>query len=233
MILFKKEDEENKTQSVTRTRRSDAADTSVRTKPPQARRKTKKAKNFQSNINILEGLEEDVIEMEEEYGDESRHRQEKENNTIDNSQTDLINNNYDNFLKSAPTENFYLELEKKFAKQKKEIYEKKEQERLRQQFDVQLKQKQKEDLKYQISTPHTALNAHKFLRMLALCVHGINVGFQFWNVIIIYLLDITKFTPNQAQQFNPFMILYDQLIMPVQCLSYFFLTICIIDSMDR
>jgi hypothetical protein len=35
---------------------------------------------------------------------------------------------------------------------------------------------------YQINTPKVALNMHKFLRAIFLFIHGINVGFQLWQV---------------------------------------------------
>ena len=121
------------------------------------------------------------------------------------------------------------------------MYEKKEQERLAQLFEVQLKQKEKEELKYQISTPKTALNTHRFLKVLFLFIHGINVGFQVWQVIALYALNLKNFdlnlnyTTSQNVYLNDVELvsLYRSLSMPIHCLSYFFLTICIIDTMDK
>lgn len=153
----------------------------------------------------------------------------------------LGNESSDNIAKSVPTDKFYLELEKKFEIRNKQLFEKREQERLRTLFDAQLKQKQKEELKYQISTPKTALMTHKFLKVIFLFFHGVNVGFQIWQTIIIYFLNLTQSKINYAyseQQgsnvasFSLF-LLFENLTMPIHCLSYFFLAICIVDTMDR
>ena len=223
----------------------------VTERPPQGRKEANKKKsqrtnNFKiqalSNNYMLEGLEEDVIEMDD---DELEGRTDKDSNRtelLDRRQSDpreLANNK--NPLKSVPTDKFYLELEKKFAIQNKEIYEKREQERLRQEFEWQLKQKQKEELKYQISTPKTALNAHKFLRKIFLFVHGLNAGFQFWLLIIIFFLNYAQFTyKSNLYTNNPnlldislLMIFLENLTMPMHSLSYFFLALCIVDSIDR
>lgn len=216
-------------------------DSLLKNKPPRTKRRTRKSQEQNDKIasnNILEGLEEDIIEMDN-Y--ESKNVDEDYNTAKDNSQKELINNNEENqFIKSVPTDKFYLELEKKFEIQKKELYEKREQERLRAQFDWQLKQKQKESQKYQISTPKYALKTHKFLRAVFLFFHGINVGFQFWQIIVIFLSNYNSFTQVNIltngldiTAMSKTLVFFQNLTMPVHCLSYFFLTICIVDSIDR
>ena len=172
--------------------------------------------------------------MDEEEADtkEDSNRSDKDQSLPDLSQKE-------NLIKSVPTDKFYLELEKKFAIQNKLLYEKKEQERLAQLFEVQLKQKEKEELKYQINTPKVALNMHKFLRVIFLFIHGINVGFQLWQVVTLYTLELTdfkiKFEVGNETNVKEFQLasLFQNLTMPIHCLSYFFLTLCIIDTMDR
>ena len=148
--------------------------------------------------------------------------------------------------KSVPTDKFYLELEKKFTIQNKQVYEKREQERLQQIFASQLRQKQKEELRYQISTPKTALLTHRFLRLIFLFVHGLNVGFQVWQTVVIWTLSTSQFKVDTTaypsyvasthSQYNAsffLFALYEKLTMAVQCISYFFVVICIVDTMDR
>jgi hypothetical protein len=216
---------------------SKQSDTQISNKPPRMKRqRNRKSDLITSNTNILEGLEEDVIEMD--------------GYDKDTSQKELINNNdptttttttpTENYVKSVPTDKFYLELERKFEIQKKELYEKREQERLRVQFDWQLKQKQKESQKYQISTPRYALRTHKFLRTFFLFIHGLNVGYQFWHLIIIFLSNynafkiVSNYTNGlDLSNLSKMLIFFENLTMPIHCLNYFLLTICIVDSIDR
>ncbi len=227
--------------------------TTLKEKPPRTKRRARKSQQLaheplnESVHNILEGLEEDVIEM-----DDVNRREPDEEPTRQSSQRDLItgNSNAENesaVSKSVPTDKFYLELEKKFEAQKKELFEKREQERLRAQFEWQLKQKQKESQKYQISTPKYALNTHKFLRTVFLFIHGINVGFQFWQIIVLYYINYSDFVYDYSAAsavqssenslnltlLNKNLVLFENLAMPIHSLSYFFLTICIVDSIDR
>jgi hypothetical protein len=188
-------------------------------KPPHVRKKRRaRERSAPSNLksSMLNGLEEDIMEMTNK-------------NDLNKSQT---YRSEENLIKSVPSDKFYLELEKKFAAKKKEQYQKQEEDRLRQQFEYMFKQKQKEEQRYQISTPKTALNVHRLLRTIFLFIHGINVGFQFWQIVCVYFVRIDA---NQLN-FNivePLLALFQDLIMPIHCLSYLFLTICIVDSMDR
>ncbi len=206
-------------------------------KPPtgqKTRKRVKKQQDFRYTPAILEGLEEDIVDMDEEETEtkEDSNRSDKDQSLPDLSQKE-------NLIKSVPTDKFYLELEKKFAIQNKQLYEKKEQERLAQLFEVQLKQKEKEELKYQINTPKVALNTHKFLRAVFLFIHGINIGFQLWQVVTLYTIELTdfniKYDVGNDTNVKEFQLasLFQNLTMPIHCLSYFFLTLCIIDTMDR
>jgi hypothetical protein len=219
----------------------------------------------------LEGLEEDVIEMDEKerkfrresavgndeddddddgYKVKTKSKNKNDADENDNDENHLLNNNNNKnaVLKSnsVPTDKFYLELEKKFAIQNKLVYEKREQERLQTLFAAQLRQKQKEELKYQISTPKTALLTHRFLRLIFLFVHGINVGFQLWQAILVWILNTSDFKVNTSKytsylasvdsQYDAsvsIFILFKKLTMPIHCITYLFVTICIVDTMDR
>ncbi len=212
-------------------------------RPGHSRRKTsRQTNNFRiqamPNNYILEGLEEDIIEMDEE--NESKIGRSKE--THNGSERRGSDASVNGIQKSVPTDKFYLELEKKFAIQNKELYERKEQERLRHEFQWQMKQKQKEEQKYQISTPKTALGTHKFLRKIFLFLQGINVGFQFWQIILIFFNNSGQFVPKttstyvnnfSAKDISTMMVFFEKLTLPVHSLSYFFLTICIVDTIDR
>ena len=241
---------ENEAPNRARRKRKPSANAS---KPEAAR----KATSYSSaHLKILEGLEEDVIEMNDankggdEDDDDDGYKPQAHLNTDEepSSQRELIaNKNAGEFKsKSVPTDKFYLELEKKFEIKNKQAYEKREQERLQQMFASQLKQKQKEELKYQISTPKTALMTHRFLRVIFLFVHGINVGFQVWQAIITWLLNISQiqfstlnypsFVAQQDQSYvssYSLFLIFEQLTMPIHCISYLFLTLCIVDTMDR
>lgn len=247
-----------------RRKRADLGEQRTSKKPPRAAKKGQlntKIDNFVSNVAYLQGLEEDVVNYDDEpdENDESTTRNQQSSSDqqqSDISQKDLLDTSEkddkgggdasESYYKSTPTDKFYLEQEKKFATQKKELYEKRKQERLAQMFEIQLRELQREDLKYQISTPRTALYTHKFLRAIFLFVHGLNVGFQFWQVILIYFLNAAPFVVDKTKdtKFNdfyytylstlsPLLTLYQNLAMPFQCLSYFFLVICIVDCMDR
>ena len=204
-----------------------------------------------SRVSYLEGLEEDVIELEDEDIDPEQQSSQQPSDTSQrgllDDKADKVSSQDNGFnFKSTPTDKFYLELEKKFAIQKKELYEKRKQERLAQNYEQQLKELQREDQKYQISTPRTALFTHRVIRTFCLFVHGINVGFQFWQVLVIYLLNATPFSVDKTLDtfandryytflagLTPIFVLYQNLALPFHCLSYLFLTICIVDSMDR
>lgn len=222
-----------------RARKSVAKESEEKTKnsslPPIEKKTIKTRKtNFASNPGYLEGLEDDIIEMNEEKKDSAYP------SGSDLSQRELLNQS---IIKSVPTDNFFLEIEKKFAIQKKEIYEKRQNERLAQLFEEQLKQKQKEEQKYQLNTGKTALYTHKVLRNIFLVFHGLNVGFQFWQTLVAFLLNVKEFKfeiepsileNNVFNSINFFLfIVFKNLSMPLHCLSYFFLTICIVDTMDR
>lgn len=239
---YVEEEEENEEISRSRSRRSRQNET-VTNKPPKSKRRTKRNQQneFVSTVNMLEGLEEDVIEMDG-YPPNDTSKTSEEKNL---SQRELLNSNNEstddvNYQKSVPTDKFFLELEKKFEIQKKELYEKREQERLRAQFEWQLKQKQKEEQKYQISTPKYALKTHAFLRTVFLFFHGVNVGYQFWLMIVVFLGNLSTFATvsnlNNGLDLGglpKIFLFFENLTMPIHCISYFFLTICIVDSIDR
>ncbi len=210
----------------------------------QSKRKaSRQTNNFKiqamPNNYILEGLEEDIIEM----GEENDKKLGRSKETLDRSERRGSEASMNTLNpRSVPTDKFYLELEKKFAIQNKELYEKKEQERLRQEFQWQLKQKQKEEQRYQISTPKTALSTHKLLRKIFLFLQGINVGFQLWQIILIFFNSSSQFVKNttktnvnsfSAAEISNTIIFFEKLTLPVHSLSYFFLTICIVDTIDR
>ena len=103
-----------------------------------------------------------------------------------------------------------------------------------------MKQKQKEEQKFQISTPKTALNTHRLLRKIFLFIQGINVGFQFWQIIVIFFNSSSQFEYKQNQGYvnnitgiKPLFLFFEKLTLPIHSISYFFLTICIIDTIDR
>lgn len=200
-----------------------------------------------NNPSMLVGLEEDVVEMTDD-NKEPRRRNDDDNETPQDqanvnqdqtsplSQRELLLNNQAKF-ESVPTDKFYLEMEKKFAIQNKNLFEKRQEERMRQLADAEQKRKLKEELKFQISTPQTALKTHKFIRTVFLLIQGINVGFLIWQAVVAYTLNLNAITldlnsTSIPEQF-PYFYLYADLAMPIHCLSYFFLTICIVDCMDR
>lgn len=201
--------------------------------PKKKSRRTKSGKNFASNPAILEGLEDDVIEMREDMRETNLERDQL---ASDISQRELLGQANQPF-ESVPTDKFYLEMENKFTIQNKNLYEKKREERMRQINEAEKNRMLREELKFQISTPKTALKTHKVLRVLFLLIHGINVGFLIWQTIVVYFVNLSAFTLNLnsvsiPSQFSYF-YLYQDITMPIHCLSYFFLTICIVDCMDR
>lgn len=109
----------------------------VKSRPPHAKktgnRKKSRTNNFKvqalSNNYMLQGLEEDIIEMDE--NDSSPKQADSKGSEKLGSNASIKEPQNDMLLKSIPTDKFYLELEKKFAIQNKELYEKKEEERLR------------------------------------------------------------------------------------------------------
>lgn len=197
-------------------------------KPPQPRKKSRrmvKGANFATSSAILAGLEDDVVDIDDET--------KKDGEASDLSQRQLIQQPFE----SVPTDKFYLEMEKKFTIQNKNRYEKKQEERMRQINEAEMKRKLREELKFQISTPRTALKTHKFLRALFLLIQGVNIGFLIWQAVVIYTVNVSSFNLNLNSQNIPdqlsYFYVFRDLTMPVHCLSYFFLTICIIDCMDR
>ncbi len=201
-----------------------------------------------SHTNILRGLEEDVVD----YEDESSNRDANSNRELlsaapagslvkdDDMMSANYAGNFTSIVKSVPTDKFYLELTKKFASQNKSVFERHEQERARMLAQAKLKQRQREQLRYQISTPRTALYTHVFLRFIFLFLQGINSGIQVLNAVFAYLIYSSKFNliayvnPGYlaANSFN-FFVLIESLTMPVHCVSYFLLVVCMVDAMDR
>jgi hypothetical protein len=213
-----------------------------------------KAIEFKTVGGILAGFEEDIVEMDEQkaqkmsQGDEEYETNKESQRSTDkedhSSQRELlgVKENDANALKSVNTDKFYLELEKKFIAQRKQEYEKREEERRLQIFAAQLKQQEKEEQKYEISTPKTALYTHSFLRVLFLIFHGLNVGFQCWQALVVYLLHLSDFALNDFDnsQSKPdiiksfsLILLFKNLVQPIHCVSYLILTVCIVDAMDR
>ncbi len=199
-----------------------------------------------SRTDILNGLEEDIIDYEDENKDANSNREllaaPASGSLVKDDDMMSANyaGNFTSIVKSVPTDKFYLELNKKFAAQNKNIFEKHEQERARMIAQARLKQKQREQLKYQISTPRTALYTHAFLRVIFLFLQGINSGIQILNAVFIYLIESSKF--NIIATVDPaylavnsfkFFVLIESLTMPVHCVSYFLLVVCMVDAMDR
>jgi hypothetical protein len=233
----------------------DLTATSIAAKRKERQKQVRsKAIEFKTVGGILAGFEEDIVEMDEqrtrkmsqvdeefETNKESQRSTDKEDHS---SQKELLGakENDANALKSVNTDKFYLELEKKFIAQRKQEYEKREEERRLQLFAAQLKQQEKEEQKYEISTPKTALYTHSFLRVLFLIFHGLNVGFQCWQALLVYLIYLSDFELNNFEnsQSKPeiiksfsLILLFKNLIQPIHCVSYLILTVCIVDTMDR
>lgn len=205
-------------------------------KPPQPRKKSRRIGKPRSGgtlpgSTILAGLEDDVVDMDNEEADRVGGKEEQS----DLSQRELIG--APPAFESVPTDKFYLETEKKFAVQNKSQFEKRQEERMRQMMEAEKKRQLKEELKFQISTPRTALKTHRVLRALFLLIEGINIGFLIWQSVVVYSLNHSSFSlqlnstaiPDQLSYFY----LFQDLALPIHCLSYFFLTICVIDCMDR
>jgi hypothetical protein len=201
-------------------------------KPPVKKRSRKSTKPVLSNPVILNGLEDDIVNAEDEENEPKESQADKDFSS-DRSQKPLVGfvNATPIIIKSTPTDKYYLELEKRFQIQQKNIYEKREEMERLTQYELEMKLKQREELKYQIRTPRTALKCHKLIRLLVLFVHGLNCGFQFWNAAVINL----AFTANVVTDYtnSPIFDIFRSLILPVHCLSYFFIALCIVDIMDR
>lgn len=215
-------------------------------KPPIQRKKARRpiragaAGHTGPSSAILAGVEDDVVDWndEEDTSKQAADARNSENpDASDLSQRDLINK--PPAFESVPTDKFYLEMEKKFAIQNKNLFEKKQEERIRQLQEAEKKRMLREELKFQISTPRTALKTHKFIKALFLLIQGINIGFLIWQSVLVYTVNINSFTLNlntsviaQPEQL-PYFYVFRDLALPIHCLSYFFLTICIVDCMDR
>lgn len=215
-------------------------------KPPlqlkkRARRTTRahadKDGYFSSSVNILAGLEDDVVDWSE---DEKARKQRLNIETVENQETsDLSQRDPQDQVafSSIPTDKFYLEMEKKFAIQNKGLFEKKLEERVKQLREAEMKRKFKDELKFQISTPRIALKTHKFMRALFLLIQGVNIGFLVWQSVIAYTVDVDSFilpfNSSDVPKELPYFYVFRDLIMPIHCLSYFFLAICIVDCLDR
>ena len=199
-------------------------------------------RKIESNPAFLEGLEDDIVN-DDVYDDEEKSARDggREAVVSDNSRKTLIDDQQLSIYnrKSMPTDKYYVESEKKFEGQSKLVYEKRIETRKQRELEMEIKQRQKEEQKYQIHTPRTALNAHKFLRTIFLFIHGINVGFQFWQAVSLNFINYKKntfYTTSQNDTIStefPVFYAYQNLALPIHCISYFFITICIIDCMDR
>ena len=234
-------DEENKqtmndvgSMNSKRSRRSKSNEEKQDTTEKSKRRGNKRSKmTTPTSLAILEGLEEDIVDTNDNETEAS-----KDSNRVyvsDTAQRSLIkqNNNENTYMrKSMPIEKYFLETENKFQVQTKQDYEKRISNKQKAELEAELRVKQKEELKYQILTPKISLNTHKFLRILFLFIHGINVGTQFWQAIVIYCLNYLNFYNQSAISVAVFWV-YKNLALPFHCLSYFLLALCIIDVMDR
>jgi hypothetical protein len=205
-------------------------------KPPVKKRsaKGKQAKSQESNPVILNGLEDDVVPMDDDddYDSKDNNKEIDKDFSSDRSQKPLVSP-IDALptVKSTPTDKYFLELEKKFQIQQKNIYEKREETKRYNQYQLEMKNKQREEMKYQILTPRTALKCHRLVRLVLLFVHGLNCGFQFWTTVAVNLV----YTQNNTSDFANSKIfdIFRNLILPVHCLSYLFIALCIVDIMDR
>lgn len=209
------------------------------------RRRATSTVNFESKLEILDGLEEDVVEIvNEDEMHTGRTESHRELLPLGVMEYDVASQNLGggNGVKSVPTDKLYLELDRKFTIQSKQMYEKKEKERQKVMEEEQARLKRREELKYQISTTRTALFTHKVLSSIFLFLQGINAGFQVWMAVIIYLINYKKFDLTGEYADNPFysnntnyefFSLFESITQPSHCLSYFLLVVCIIDCMDR
>lgn len=212
---------------------------SLQKQAEKKQRNKKVGQRSSSNPTFLQGLEDDIV-ADDDF-EERSERDAKEAVGSDNSRKGLIGELPANTIrKSMPTDKYYVESEKKFEGQSKVVYEKKVETRKQREIELDLKQKQKEEQKYQILTPRTALNAHRLLRNIFLYVHGINVGFQFWQAVVLSFLNYGKSNQVYTTSGNysisnefPMYYAFQNLALPIHCISYFFITICIIDCMDR
>jgi len=191
----------------------------------ESKRRNRRNNKATTSLAILEGLEEDIIESNDNETEASSGR------VSDTGQKSLIRPN-DYTRKSMPVDKYFLETDNKFEIQPKQVYERRIQNIQRTELEAALKIKQKEELKYQIITPKISLSAHKFLRIIFLFIHGLNVGTQFWQAVAIYTLNYLDFDTQSSIPTALFWV-YKNLALPFHCLSYFFLTLCIIDVMDR
>ena len=70
-----------------------------------------------------------------------------------------------------------------------------------------------------------ALRTHKVLRTIFLFFHGILAGMSLWHITMAYIL--LSFGSED------FLDHYRVLAMPVQCIFYFLLVICLVSACDR
>lgn len=230
--------------------------------------------NRQDIGNILAGLEDDIVDWDQEEAAKKQRNEASKAETIGaGPQNHLDESNLDDehrspidpdnlVLESVPTDKFYLETEKKFAIHNKNLFEKRLEERARQAREAEMKRKFKDELKFQISTPRVALKTHKVMRTLFMLIQGVNIGFLIWQAVIVYAVNVNSFsslinqltttttttattTTTQSDSSSsssssvaapdqlPLFYFFRDLIMPVHCLTYFFLAICIVDCLDR
>jgi len=221
-------------------RRSRSKGSAQKQTTEKKQRKKKVGPRASSNPSFLQGLEDDIVN-DDEYEERGSEREAKDHVGSDNSRKGLMVDLPANIIrKSMPTDKYYVEYEKKFEGQSKVVYEKKVETRKQREIEFDFKQKQKDEQKFQILTPRTALNTHKLLRTIFLYVHGINVGFQFWQAVVVSFLNyntndqvFTTAANDSISTTFPMFYTFQNLALPIHCISYFFITICIIDCMDR
>lgn len=191
--------------------------------------KRKRASARESNPNFLKGLEDDIIDETE---DASNRSQQTRRALLSDDDSLVIPK------KSQPTDKYYVEYGRRFEEQNKIDFEKKEELRKQRELEFVQREKERQELKYQIVTPKVALNVHKILSFIFLFIHGINVGYQFWHAIIVNTLNYNEFninneTNNTNITMSNVLLTFKNLALPSNCLSYLFITLCLIDSMDR
>lgn len=213
-----------------RPKSTDEADTGEKPK----KKHSKRAKAVTANLEFLQGLEEDIVDTNDNETEASKESNRASDNYVsDTGQRALIKQNdfFSNYThKSMPTDKYYLEMDNKFTIQPKQLYEKRVAMKQQIELEAQIKQKEKDDLRYQILTPKIALKTHKFLRIIFLFIQGINVGTHFWHAVVLFSLNYLNFDLTTTDSVFWF---YRNLALPYHCLSYFLLTICIIDIMDK
>jgi hypothetical protein len=223
---IRKQSQENQGFVSDETNLSPKAKKTRKSSPTKGKRKRTNARD--SNPNFLKGLEDDIVDDIEETSNRSQQ-----------TRRALLSEDDSLILpkKSQPTDKYYVEYGRRFEEQNKIDFEKKEELRRQRELELAQRERERQELKYQILTPKIALNVHKLLSIVFLFIHGINVGYQFWHAIVINTLDTNGNTSVNVNSTNVTMsdifLTFKSLALPSNCVSYLFITLCLIDSMDR